>query len=370
MKRAYLLIAFLAAITWRLPAPGAQEHILICHSKPAERVTIIAGGVGYFPVMSILQDGTVAVVYRAGAAHIGIHGRLDMVKSSDGGKTWTAPQVVAAGPGDIRNPAFGQLADGTLVLSYSIFKNYDAQGNYFNNGHAYFDGMYTIRSRDMGKTWDQPTKTPLDPLGASPYGRIVQLADGTALVDVVQDEGEQNTWLYRSRDGGKTWGDPTLIGGSHDWDECALAVLPSGVLIAALRAERTRPPGDYLAISFSTDKGYTWTTPTQVTGAHEIPGEFTVLKNGWLLLTYGERNRPYGVQAIISRDGGKTWDDQNKIMLAWDASYSDCGYPKSVQLPSGEILTVYYDVEGKYTHVGDAPADTSAKAIIWSLPNP
>ena len=40
----------------------------------------------------------------------------DVIRSKDGGKTWSAPKTVADEPPDSRNPAFGQAADGRVVL--------------------------------------------------------------------------------------------------------------------------------------------------------------------------------------------------------------------------------------------------------------
>lgn len=69
------------------------------------------------------------------------------------------------------------------------------------------------------------------------------------------------------------------------------------------------------------------------------------MKNGWLLVVYGQRHRrPYGEYACISRDEGETWDIANEIFLS-KAPNTDLGYPASVQLADGSILTVYYQVD-------------------------
>ena len=80
-------------------------------------------------------------------------------------------------------------------------------------------------------------------------------------------------------------------------------------------------------------------------------------------LTYGERNRPYGVRALVSRDGGATWERDKGFILAWDARSSDCGYPSSVQLEDGRILTVYYQVDD----LEKAPQSAKARAVIWRV---
>ncbi|MCP4639569.1 MAG: exo-alpha-sialidase, partial [bacterium] len=80
------------------------------------------------------------------------------------------------------------------------------------------------------------------------------------------------------------------------------------------------------------------------------------LDNGWLVVSYGRRKEPFGERACISKDGGKTWDVENEIVLS-EALNSDLGYPASVQLDDGSIFTIYYEVQEagvrpplRYTH--------------------
>ncbi len=333
------------------------------------RTTVVSGG-GYFPVLIRLHTGELMAVLRGGAPHIGVKGRLDLVTSRDGGKTWSAPRTVVDGPDDDRNPAFGQLEDGTIVLGYAIARGYDATGMKFagtRREDEVFDGVYVTRSVDRGKTWTQPLRSESiytfykDKGLVSPYGKIIQLADGTALMSVYfeffDDRGNQ-VYLFRSHDGGKTWGEPSLVGAHYN--ETAFAVLPDGRLLAAMRSEK----GGHLAATFSRDQGRTWSEPVRITEDREHPGDLIVLKGGAVLLTYGERNRPYGVRALSSYDKGESWDKQREVILADDAVVTDCGYPSSVQLPNGRIVTIWYQVDDPK----NALASSKAKAAIWPAP--
>ena len=107
---------------------------------------IVTKGLGYFPVAIGLKNGDLLAVIRGGAPHIGVKGRLDLVRSSDGGQTWSAPWTVVDGPLDDRNPALGQSKDGTLVLAYVLAGNYDETGLHFKGTRAdrVFDGVYVI----------------------------------------------------------------------------------------------------------------------------------------------------------------------------------------------------------------------------------
>lgn len=332
----------------------------------SSRVTVVSGG-GYFPVMIRLKSGELMAVLRGGAPHIGVKGRLDIVTSKDEGKTWSSPTTVVDSPGDDRNPALGQLKNGDIVLAYAVLLGYDSSGLKLDPSKRQADGVYMVRSSDGGKTWTKPERSEsthalLKNGSLSPYGKIVQLPDGAVLMSVYyqfpDDRGNQE-YVFRSHDSGKTWGDPVLAG--EHYNETGLLALPDGQVLAALRSEI----GGHLAIAASKDGGRTWSAPTQITRDKEHPGDLIRLKNGNILLTYGERNKPFGVEAIVSRDCGKTWDKAFKTVLADDAASTDCGYPSSVQLPNGNVVTIYYQVDDPH----NAPASAKAKSIVWSIPN-
>jgi len=338
--------------------------------QPTElpHVDVVKGG-GYFPVLIELKNGDLMAVLRGGAPHVGVKGRLDVVVSQDGGKTWSAPRTVVDGPGDDRNPAFGQLKNGDIILAYAVLHGYDASGLKLSKvpSEREAEGVYIVRSSDGGKTWTKPELSQatheLQKNGGSlsPYGKLAQLADGTVLMSVyyqfADDRGHQD-YVFRSHDDGRTWGEPVLIG--KHYDETALVSLSANQVLAAMRSEA----GGHLAITSSSDGGRAWTDAVQITQDREHPADLVQLKNGDILLTYGERNKPFGVRAMLSHDRGKTWDENSKFVLADDAASTDCGYPSSVQLPDGKIVTIYYQVDDAQT----APSSARARAVVWDIP--
>jgi hypothetical protein len=96
--------------------------------------------------------------------------------------------------------------------------------------------------------------------------------------------------------------------------------------------------------SVSLDKGYTWSDPVPVTQGSQHPPDVCRLRSGRLLLTHGNRRTPYGVGAVISLDQGRTWLYDRRVLLAWTSRNTDCGYPSTVQLSDGTIVTMYYSV--------------------------
>lgn len=352
--------------------------LLMLVSAPMHRATLVEGG-GHFPVLIRLQNDELLGVVRGGAAHRGQAGRLDLLRSADDGEAWSGPTVLVDGPTDDRNPGLGQLADGTIVAAYTILTwPNDGSSKELEGTKARCAGVHILRSADNGATWSAPELSEgiaahyrsLAPEGmsGSPYGKIVQLADGTALMAVYfsfPDERKQQSWLFRSTDGGATWGDPTLLG--EHFNETGLVVLRDGRVLAAMRSE----VGRYLEIIESSDQGRTWSKPARITADHEHPADLIELADGGVLLTYGQRNTPRGVEAILSRDGGRTWDPATKVKLAEEVKYGDNGYPSSVQIGDGSIVTMYYQVD----HPEGALEGAKTKLVIWTpgqaeSPNP
>ena len=347
----------------------------VASAQETTSVTAVTGG-GYFPVLTQLKDGRLAAVFRGGAAHVGRAGRLDWITSDDRGKTWTAPRTLVEGPEDDRNPAFGQLRDKTLIVAYCVLSGYDATGLQLSRKRSerIFNGVFITRSSDGGKTWTKGEKQPATrtppgspstyPTAVSPYGKIVQQPDGTALMAVYYEVSppsgtrEFQSWVFRSKDGGRTWADGSLI--QLDGNETALAVLADGSLVAAVRTSLA----GFLQVTRSKDGGRTWSTPVAVTKDSEHPADLIPLRDGRLLMTFGERNPPRGIRALLSADGGITWDSGHPIHLVIDAPNIDCGYPSSVEIAPGKVATIYYQVDDP-TNV---PASAKAKLLTWSVP--
>jgi hypothetical protein len=323
-----------------VPAPTNPPPI------PVERTLVIAGQ-GHFPVALRLQDGRIAALFRGPGNHLGIDGRLDMVFSSDEGKTWTAPSVVVDSPLDDRNPAFGQASDGTLVVGFWRIATYDDQGKY-NPKLDKPRSTWITRSRDGGATWQAPRQIDVSDIGlGSPYGRIVTLPGGAMLMAIYGEEvrphGEEvandrsHSYVYRSEDQGQSWKRLSEIGdGKLQLNETSLLRLPDGRILAAVRARATD-----LWTAESTDEGKTWSAPVKLTPANVHPGDLCLLTDGRVLLTVGDRVGPFGVLGMVSDSAGR-FDWNKRFTLINDARSGDCGYPSSVQLKDGQALTLHY----------------------------
>lgn len=315
---------------------------------PSTRISELGQDSGYFPVVATTTGSDVVIIYRAGAGHIGRAGRLECVRSDNQGQTWSPPSVVADSERDDRNPAIGVTHSGTIVVGYHVNGCYDPEGKY-DREKGDFDTFLT-RSHDGGATWETPYPLNYEPLnGRSPYGQMLTQEDGTLLMpiygakegaiggaDVFQDS---CSYLLQSKDEGKTWEQPLLI--AEGMNETAFLALPSGEWLASLRAEK----GEFsnaLYLARAQRPTGPWPKPERFADPSRHPSTLALLGNGSMLMCYGYRDEPYGARAVISRDEGRTWCDE--ILLGDKAATWDCGYPSSVRLSDGTLVTAFYSV--------------------------
>jgi hypothetical protein len=319
-----------------------------------------------WPTIARRQSGELLLVCSGGReAHVCPFGRVDLMRSHDDGQSWTWPEVVMDGPIDDRDAGVVETAKGTLLVTTFTSLAYEpilkraeqATGNdtwpaeklqrwrAAHNRVSEEDrkkalNVWMTRSADNGVTWSER----FDPLVNSPHGPI-QLADGR-LVYAGKDlwRGENRVGLSESKDDGRSWqwlADlPVREGDSHqEYHELHAVEASDGKLIVHIRNHNSANARETLQCE-SDDGGKTWTTPHTI-DVWGLPSHLLRLNDGRLLMTYGHRRAPLGNQARVSEDSGKTWSEP--ILLSEDGATGDLGYPSTVQLGDGSLLTVWYE---------------------------
>ena len=279
-------------------------------------------------------------------------------ESEDLGKSWTE---INQTPLFGKEPALVATRKGTLVLSAQ-------KGDY--RPEAERGGAHFFRSADGGRTWRKLDVD--DGKFVYPYPRNIIVDNDGSLV-YLRARGADMT-LCRSADDGETW---TFTPGKVDWDpegenyagrfaEIGLARLADGRLLASLRVEFPRTVGHSFEgtyVTTSADDGNTWSRPQYVSNAGEVQAYPTQLTDGRVLLTYTHYHHPFGVAAIVSADGGKTWDGDHPIQLALSAA-DETGWAVTLQLPDGDLITSY-----AVTVYGEKdPPTTACEVVRWRLP--
>ena len=326
-------------------------------------------------IVALLQSGEVVVVFNEerGLAHAD-NGFTSLIRSRDGGRTWdpasyqvVLPATELEGNWD---PAITQLFDGTVLVNVCLTAYFQRgmawEGPQYDAG-AYlrykgWTGTAILKSADDGRTWSRPIPVNCRPMRhGGTRCPVLELPDGGLLLPVYgmkyadglyASDDVTRAYLVRSDDGGDNWEyfatlayDPAHI---TSFSEPALLRLRDGRLICTLRAHRApaqRPDNIYLVVS--EDDGHTWSQPRRL-NLWGFPTHLIHLQDGRVLMTLGYRRGEFGVKCCVSEDG-LTWDAARVFTVhrggqgpSWERTWWHTGYPSSVQLADGTILTVYH----------------------------
>ena len=199
-------------------------------------------------------------------------------------------------------------------------------------------------SIDRGHTWQGPFKLP-DFGQQGIAARTDYIVDGkhelTMFLTAAKANGKEGRVIaVRTKDGAKTW---EMLGFVHpEPNEKDYGIMPSSMRLSPTSVLTTVRFRNWIEAYRSDDNAKTWHHVVRAvpdTGRGNPPS-LVKLADGRLVLTYGYRAEPFGIRARVSKDQGKTWDDE--IALRSDGGSWDLGYPRTVVRPDGSLVTVYY----------------------------
>tara|TARA_B100002049_G_scaffold38063_1_gene25258 strand:- start:679 stop:1842 length:1164 start_codon:yes stop_codon:yes gene_type:complete len=315
-----------------------------------------------WPTLARRRNGQLLLVCSGGReSHVCPFGQVELMRSDDDGKTWTFPRVLLDLAIDDRDAGILETARGTLLATTFSSLAYEYQ---FNNGNINkWDaarqarwrgahnrisaaerkaqlGTWMLRSTDGGVTWS----TPYDSIVNSPHGPI-QLADGRQLY-AGKDLWKSGQWIgvCESTDDGRSWKKlaqiPTRAGDDPgEYHELHAVEATNGTIVVQIRNNNPANRSETLQTE-SPDGGKTWSVPHPI-GVWGLPSHLVRLRDGRLLMSYGYRRKPFGNQARISTDHGKTWGEP--VTISGDGANGDLGYPSTVELQDGTLLTAWYE---------------------------
>jgi len=243
-----------------------------------------------YPSITETRDGSLLVLLTRQTAEQEAAGLGDLVvvRSSDGGESWSQPTTVFEGrAGEPR--AVGTmttLKSGRIVAPFAELGDSQATST-----------VRLAASEDGGESWSVGVPNVTIPLTWwAPCGKVIETADGTLAMPVYgatskADLGAtiHNCGILRSTDGGETWGDFSWLarGGGHmigaapairfSFQGPSVQPLADGSWLAIVSARRLNRAGDgptkvnegpgapeVLARLWSRDEGRKWTAPDQL----------------------------------------------------------------------------------------------------------
>jgi hypothetical protein len=285
-------------------------------------------------------------------------------ESSDHGLTW---QEIG------RTTLYGNegtliaTPDGTLIMTAQTLKM-NADGEMIEAEHV------LARSEDGGRTWEVSHFVGIDyprNLALEPDGSVTMI---TALESDWSNAGtgSPNLLIRRSKDSGKTW---ESFEGKVDWNwagfgEVGALRLKDGRLLATLRRQIPGTEGESFedsALTESLDDGRTWSRPWQLTRTAQVHAQMIELGDGRLLCSYTNYHVPFGVSAMLSSDGGNTWDLDNTISLSVSNDHY-AGWPVTIELEDGSLITSYVVTSHRETPMSRPTCGITCELVRWNLP--
>jgi predicted neuraminidase len=342
-----LLIATAYGDAQSSPRPGVvlEDFVFVTASFPSCHAATILE----------LPDGELLCAFFGGTAERNPDVEIRLSRKPPGGK-WTAPISVADGIQSATNrlptwnPVLFQPNGGDLMLFYKVGPSPSA-----------WWGMVKT-SADGGRTWSNARK--LDPGIIGPVkNKPVQLKDGAIISASSTEHQGWRVHVERSSDGGKSWKHIGPIETENQIGAIQPTILtyPDGRL---QMLSRTRSENGFIAQTWSTDGGLTW-SPLQPLNLPNNNSGFdgVTLKDGRQLLVYNHSTREQAgmghkgrgiLNVALSRDG-----------LAWEAALvldhldqpeKQFSYPAVIQTRDGLVHIAYTWHRDRIKHVVLDPA--------------
>jgi sialidase-1 len=368
-RRAFIrntgMVAATAVVGLRHSAKAAPAAELIETRVISHQTELYHG----WPTLARRRNGQLLLAFSGGREeHVCPFGRLELMVSSDDGRNWGWPQVLLDSAIDDRDAGVLETARGTILVTTFTSLAYEPaleKAQRIQSGqpgawpperlaawraaHQRLGaaerrselGEWMVRSTDGGVTWSARYPTMVN----SPHGPI-QLGDGRLLYPGKELWTEQRRiGVCESRDDGQTWRwlaeIPARPGDDpKQYHELHGVETGDGRIVVHIRNHNPTSSRETLQTE-SADGGKTWTVPRalEVWG---LPSFLLRLRDGRLLMTYGHRRAPFGNQARVSGDHGQTWSAP--VIISGDGTSVDLGYPSTVELENGSLLTVWYEL--------------------------
>ena len=305
-----------------------------------------------WPQMRIDSNGRIFLTGFSSPCHGMTEGDVDCWISSDGGKIFnhSGALVVHEPTTNRMNHVSGFTHSGDFISIVSGYTNRPTikyEYEYYKKEYFYKSELVfpmAARSSDGGITYMvKPLDYVFENESIIPYGEIIKLKNSSLAASIYvlgTNKCEEFASCSRragiliSRNDGETWTEFYEI--DEGINETSILLLDDNAMLASTRAATNQR----MKLYRSEDEGKTWTYTQDSSLLHQIPSSLIKLNDGRILMCYGVRNNQKSIMYRISEDNGENWTEPNILLVLEETG--DMGYPSSVQLEDGTIITAYY----------------------------
>jgi sialidase-1 len=279
-----ILASFLALATLPMAVQKAPAAV--------RTEVFVAGEGGYhtyrIPSAIVTPNGTLLAFAEGRRAGAGDAGDIDLVlrRSHDGGKSWTALQVIGDnGPNTFGNPCtVVDARTNTIWLLITHNRGTDREKDIIAGTSEGARTVWAMRSQDDGATWSTPVeittsvRSPDWTWYATGPGVGIQTRNGRLVVPA--NHAEAKTAIHRSHfffsdDGGQSWS----LGGSSNpgTNESQVVELSNGQLLLNMRNHPPKPE-NFRMVARSDDGGRTLSPAVPDRALIEPPAQASLLR--------------------------------------------------------------------------------------------
>jgi hypothetical protein len=334
-----------------------------------------------YATITPLSDGTLVATSRAGDSKDCDNEVIEFQRSTDAGRTWSAPSTpfatatVDGHAGTLKHCYLTELSPGH-VLAAAMWVDRTS-----HPGKPLFDtetegclpmAILLAESHDHGHSWGDWRQVPMpDDIGPpSLTSPIMKLADGTLAMSIETNKpyDDASKWMQRavflhSRDMGASWSAPVVAAQDpsariYNWDmRCCVA--PDG-RIASFAWTYDTKTARYLNLHrrISRDMGQTWTDPEDL-GFADQAGPPAVLADGRVVLAWVDRFGSQSIRARVAPAIDAPFDPDSEVTVYAHADANNnatgdtgellgemalwsFGLPYACALPDGDVLVAWY----------------------------
>ena len=239
------------------------------------------------------------------------------------GKSWRQPFMTEKPlkKEDGVGVGFTQLSNGKILSVRNTITHSDLTQEGFK---SFRYGYSEIVELDFARKSIKPLfrlKSPMQSFNAPMGTNFVELSNGDILLPTyfypwgggqTGEKGETyGSGFYRSKDGGKTWGDFEKVfkepdpAKPYDFNESVIIEKPNGDLVAYARIDSRPVTNMWKAVS--RDKGYTWSDPVQTDIPVAWPLVVKAKKGGYLMAAGYRKAAVYGTVTLFYSEDGESF---------------------------------------------------------------